>query len=450
MAQLRDQTRTGYFYRLEPERVFTGWFFATVIFAVVFGIATLFYADDTAMHDKTVDTRVQIAHMVNQHEGEKRQAVAESILWENDNHPGSFLSQAFGTAGTADFVSQLQSAASEGASINVSAQHADWHEWRIGWLRWTLVSLAAVWMAIAFLVYTFETTEERNEYLMDLPWRRVWPVFFVLLTALPIGAPFYIVSAVRTFRARKRARNGGEALVDQVLHEYVDRHLIDDDDYDYDFPEPEQPRVSFFSAPGVAKTLYVEMRTGYWAKRLERQRQEAVADVEDSEDTLRYLGSQISEQQGRRNKALARQRELENIEPDEAPPLEHVDDEFARLMQLPGVEGVRVVSGEISLMVCPRPEFGDVRYDFGDWELRFGGNRNQLYSRQLRSGAVYPGNEFYRAGDGFCFGGRMDTIHENLLKGQFLQAIEVAVNCMHSVNPGHAGSIPSTYRRATA
>jgi hypothetical protein len=159
----------------------------------------------------------------------------------------------------------------------------------------------------------------------------------------------------------------------------------------------------------------------------------------DVEDNLQYYGERVKDLQKQKRDIIAEQRKLEAVNPDDVPvaTAEELNAEFDRLMHLNGVAAVGVVNDQISVLVKARYTWDGRLFDLGDWELRFGVGTS-MWSKELRSG-VHPdwrgSYPVYRLGyDNFCFGNQQSDINQHLLKGQMLEAVEVAVNALNSIN----------------
>lgn len=397
----------------------------------------------------------------------ERRDLAFSLVTLDDSKVMSTVDEATTTTQQqAKLVGALKKVAKTGQPL-VLDKLAPFNGWHIFWCRLMVLAVGSdflLLMVLKFFIYAMNT-EDDDEYLMDFEWRRVWPIFFVAFTSLPIGLPFYIVSWFRVMKAkRNQARIQAGFAPIAVNEAAVQPVLYDDDEDDYrDYDEdgfyvrrttPQRTeQVQFTSAPNAAKAQYVVLREDFWRQHVTHKLNSLRDRKEDLEKTLRHLGGKIKEMQLGRNQVIAELRQYESIDPKtaEIPDREHLDAEFERLTSLPGVAGIRVVNDGISLLVKPRIEVDGVWYDGGDWELRFG-TSTHLLSRRLRSG-IRPdwrgGYPEYRLGSGeFCFGALYGTINENLRKGQFLEAAELAVNCMHTINPDDVHNVPRALKRA--
>jgi hypothetical protein len=194
------------------------------------------------------------------------------------------------------------------------------------------------------------------------------------------------------------------------------------------------------------------MRGSLWRDRQRERRDELKATIESIAQTMRDLSEALRGHQTRRGELTAELRQLEqvNIDEMEIPDAEHLEAEYQRLLNLPGVMAIRVVNDKLSLLLHARIEYGGEVYDLGDWELRFD-TSGYLETKELRSGVLSSwrmGYPVYRGGDTtFCFGARQPEINGNLMKGQLLEAIELAVNSIQSVNDEHMIDIPNAFRK---
>jgi hypothetical protein len=313
----------------------------------------------------------------------------------------------------------------------------------------TQLLLAGLWLLFSLLTFVTYACQsvDRDRFLLDFRWRYVWPVPFVFFTAIPFGWPFYLVSAVRLglFKYRQAHQPHEEVRVAQIP---VAQAAMDQDD-----EEAPQPVFTFHSSPNAARVTYRELRTSVWKRAVEKRRAKAVEKKKKHEARLRELGEELKASQGKLNDAKATIKELDEapLETENMPDLQHLDSEFDRLISLPGVYGVRVINDGLSLYIKARITYEGTRYDLGDWELRFG-TEASLQTIELRSGVRHSwGGHYpvYRLGDGsFCLGSRAQTIHENITKGQFLQALELAIDCIQSVNPEDSYRIPHAFKEA--
>lgn len=358
----------------------------------------------------------------------------------------------YGSITDKDVLTAVQRVAQTGQPLHLENHHYSWHYFRdITWI--TLLSTFFLLSLTLFVAYWTDCCKGSRHwyFLADMPWKQVWPALFVAVT--PIGWPFYVGSAVRL--RRELQRKDGQRPEEPRPRGYY----WDDEDEFYHRParvhvteERPQAKPKFVNAPVAARNMYRSLRVHTWRTVFNARQQRLQGEERDLTECLRELGEEIRAKQTRRNKVRAQLKELEGIDAANAtaPGPEALDAEFDRLTSLPGIKGVRVVNDQVCLLLEARIDWGGQRYDLGDWELRFGADTS-LITRELRSGVRsgwYGGYPAYRLGGGeFCFGNRSYTIEDNLRKGQFLEAIELAVDCMQSVNPEHAFRIPEAFKK---
>lgn len=438
------QLRTDYWWRTISRRLgyndsFMAAFFIAGVGAVLVVVpGSIFFADSVSKYNSQADQHRHlnvafrdVAKGVDDPVRERKQ-LAQQLIYLHEHEAGTALEL--------KDVASIKAIAKTGDVLQLEDQKRDgWHEY---WTKVVPLGAAIIWCVfsiILFLGYAYETADA-DEYLLDFRWRRVWPIFFTLFTAFPLGLPFYLVSAFRVRKARKRQAQPVE-VVEQPETEAAEEG------------QATHVRLQFYSAPKAAKSLYCDMRSRTRTEHLARRRKELNYELESQEDALRSLGDEIKEAQAHFNELRSEAKKLEELgdEPEEDIDLLHLQTEFERLLQLRGVKGIRVINDQISLLVQPRLEYKGKLYDLSDWELRFGVGTG-LGSQELRSGVRngwsggYPA---YRLSDGeFCFGERFHLINDNLMKGQYLEAIELAVDCLHTVNEEDCANIPKAFKEA--
>lgn len=422
----------------------------TLIVLVCFGDS---YHTNVDEHNTASDVRIEMVKKFDKMDSEERQSTARSILRLNKRGFDTPLNNAGeDKSRQAEVREQLKQVAKTGEALTLDDSKKNWnHFW--GWIFVLIIGGAlSVYMAICFLIYAFQSGR-REEFLMDLPWRRVWPYLYVLATIWPLGWLFYPVSAVRTYRANKR-------YVEEEPHQEQRRRRPEFDidvDADYDDYErgyhrddtpPRQKSVKFNHEPNAARRLYFDLRNGGWRTYLTNKVDELKDEKEDVEERLDGIASEARNLQRQRGEIMAELQELQGTEiPEEPIDATALEAEFNRLLKLPGVQAVRVVNDKLSLYVKARLNYEGVVYDLGDWDLRIGGDTN-FAAKELRSGVRrhWHGYPAYRLDDEtFCFGSRESVIAENLRKGQLLEAAELAVNSLNNVNDEDLYRVPNAF-----
>lgn len=136
----------------------------------------------------------------------------------------------------------------------------------------------------------------------------------------------------------------------------------------------------------------------------------------------------------------------------------HVADyaaDVAAILAMPGVVDMTVSDGKIVISVHVRYDYFDCLYDFGDWLIEIDQDEDTLTAYEQRSGIKphWPhGSEpayCLKTDEGrrhmFCFGSNYDTVEDLVEAGQYVEAINVAVACMHTVSEGDESQVPFAY-----
>ncbi len=322
--------------------------------------------------------------------------------------------------------------------------HVDDHRWKWGeYFRYVylwpgLPILLLLFGLFVFLGYASDVPE--RYCLADLPWRKPWTWLLVLFTG-PIGWIGFLVSGMRLRKLPPRllgqAQNPYPAVVqDETAYERNAEKLFKE--------------TTYRSSPNSARQAYVDMRLRLLSSRRTARLEQVEASIEGDKDTLRYLGEQVKETQQSVNKLTAERRVIEEAmsQIDEFADPKVVAEEFERIMALPGVIAVQVVNDQLRIIVRAVHTYKGKKYDMGDWQMDFGPSVYVAHAVPIRP-AVKPtwdgGYPDYRHGTGFCFGGRQYTLDEHLAKGQYMEAIALAVECLSSANEDDRKNIPSAF-----
>jgi hypothetical protein len=243
----------------------------------------------------------------------------------------------------------------------------------------------------------------------------------LLVTTMPLGWPFYLVSAIR-LRAfqKKRQAERNQPELDETSSQPI-----------------APPEVVFEDQPEIACELYVRLRQGGWERYLAEELHDLRAEEKQTSNKLRSSGQALQKLQAELNDIRVRQNRIAlsygefNHDLDEAA----VRAEFAEICKFRGVVAVRVRDKKLSVRVNVRVPYKRKRYDLGDWELLI--TPESFYDECLRSGAKEGADHaspIYHMDDGFCFGDTRSVVLEHLAKGQVAQAVEMLVNALHSFN----------------
>lgn len=334
-------------------------------------------------------------------------------------------------------------------------------------LRWELLGI----MTILGIGALWQFGDEYHLYrLADLPWkRRPWPWIFTIL----LGPLFWVAMAVslvglaRDVRAarlhreeqarraalreaaRAQATEAGDGDGRQPERVYV---VEDDDDDWYDEPErpapkPRKVRKTYASSPIVAKAAYVTLRTTSSVKRQRQRLQEVEGQIAYENDDARELAAELRRTQTRLGQLRAEKTKLEAGVEDIAVSAEVAGDEFERIAKLPGVLATNVVNDNLRVIIRATHEYKGLAYDLGDWRIDLVPGMYKLVAYELRSGVRDGWGDYpiYRIGDGFCFGDRQEIINQHLVKGQYLEALALAAECLNGINEEDKHNIPHAF-----
>lgn len=302
--------------------------------------------------------------------------------------------------------------------------------------------LLGIWFLTGIGSLLSYVDEMPSERLADVNWKR-WSSWLVTFGFGPLVWIAMVVSRV---------------LLIWTPYEttYDPPQPVDDQIPDRDDPAPEEeppqktPNQTYVSAPAAARNTYVSLRTdaakGYQAVRLK----EVDSNIENHQEAARNLGTQLRKIQGDLNQLRATRTQLTESLDSEVVTAETANQEFDRITRLPGIIATQVVNDHLRLIIRATHEYKDRVYDLGDWriDLRLDSGSIQAYSirYQLRRGwssGTYPS---YTNGDGsFCFGDRQETLNEHLRKGQYLEAVSVAIDSLCGINKGERKLVPSAF-----
>lgn len=320
-----------------------------------------------------------------------------------------------------------------------AAQAKTW----IGFVRTVWFSAAfqlTLIMAMLHLSLYYES-RKRHERIIDFPWYRVWPWIFVLVTIVP-GILIYSVSAVHLIRDRRQRRQVEGDQSDEGTETEVERI---------------RRELRFYHEPDEAGQAYRMARIGDRRRELERARDDAKSRLEWLTEEIGRLAARLKSSQQQKGGLLAEvsraEAALENLTDDDSPEETRTDEEFKRLMQLPGVIGVRVVHDHVCVLVRVVLQQGASQYFQGIWEIRFAAD-GVLRIESVRSGVKrgwpygkHPDYRDHAYGLDFCMGRRKTQILELAKNRHFLEAVELLIDSMFSVNPEDESLIPDVFEK---
>lgn len=195
-------------------------------------------------------------------------------------------------------------------------------------------------------------------------------------------------------------------------------------------------------------------RLRLWALRSARHNNDA--QLRALTEELRRVNAQIRQGQQHRTDLLAEEHRAAELIGETAEPSAEAGEEFDRIMRLPGVVEARPVPEGIEFIVEARHRRHGVLYDLGDWAVALGPRMYEFRGVCVRSGLrrSWPNGEHpaYRLLDldHFCFGPRQYELDRHLAKGQYLEAMALAVECFNSINPEDRHLVDRAFRRVKA
>lgn len=429
----------GYTFRVHCRRSFTSVYFALAVvwtvglYMVLAAFTFVAYFIVMSDYNGHVDRRVELVEQFEfRNESpdiarDKRRALASSVLQLDDSGLSDVVDM---TANSLrhDKVDELKQAlartARTGEPLRVDVAKFTWGGLWGPVLQWGLMLTLFTLELSLFLVYQQEC-KQRREFLTDLPWRRVWPILFVLVAWA--GAAKYIQDSARVRQAYR-----------QVGLDPPEERVEDDQDTPVDLEE--------------ARDQYRQLRLSFWSRLVESQLASARRELAEAETRLREAGASIRELSTKRNETGALIRRLEAIDPDDLTlhGVDDVDEEFRQLTELHGVRRVYVEGGALCLTLDIRHAYQGWLYDAGRWKLIF--RSDATFVAVCRwSGVRDTWEEFhhpdYRYPDGrFCF--RNGNLIEGRMRtGDLRGAVALTVATMHFVAPGDRWLIPEAFTR---
>lgn len=494
MPELRDRHDLNRLHFRILDDIQGGYTIASVVCGCASGLLTFFIAMNSWANRDTVRTATQqLTSTFERVDIEARQRLAEAYLTLHEFGPSSSITDLYANGTTSNALEELERTRQNGAVPVITYDTRGFYDWFVDYGIFIYGGLILLGMLIIFIGYLASLGEDggfRRHYLMDLPWKQLWPYPLIILT-LPVGLPFYLVSMVRIAVARVRLlrwfRPAQTAPVapgntaddaDVVEHRTtvpMARIMLDDDMYETEYNYVSRPRTTSevigslkdINAPVAARQTYIQMRTKKHDDRLMQRKHEAEEIVEDILDSLRRYGDSIKNLQrqlpAKRNEVKTIQAMLEErANTGAGVKQEEIEREFDKVLALPGVVAIGVVNDTIVVEVKAVIDYEGEQYDGGTWRIWFSFDGYYLNSREIRRGVrktwlaansgrrgVYP--DYHMPHDTtFCFGGRKNDIDQYIQKGMYFEAIQLAVNCMNSVNEDDKENIPAALKKLSS
>lgn len=423
-----------------------------VVLAVVFGGTVAIYAiwkgdrNDTAKDNRNLERMFYSYQAQASDNSPRMQAMrretARRILWVQNDYEKLAHKKAIDI--DKGLLKQYQRIAQTGQPLKLDVRtrtfNPYWGLFYIWWVQLLLVCGGGVFFLARYLASLFDNLE--SHHLADLPWRKPWPWIITILLG-PVG---WLAMGISRVLLRFEP-----PVVQEVAPPPPEVETIDEEVEEADEEPRPAPRKTYRNFPQAALSLYLEMRMKS-AEEYRRQRhQELLQLVARTRENIREYGDEIKDEQRQLNEYRAEAQAVEQSLEDgiSAEDPDKIREEFDRFLSLPGVIAVQVVNDRIRVIVRATVEYQGRTYDKGDWQIDIGADTSSCVARELRTG-VRPdwGYDYpdYRYGDkSYCFGSRAYELEQHLRKGQFLEAMALAVECLNSVNSEDAPNIPHAF-----
>jgi hypothetical protein len=311
-----------------------------------------------------------------------------------------------------------------------------------------LLSMWAFFGLCGLISWIYQRDDHGEDYrFADLPWQERWP-FIVIFAMGPVVWATVGISALHL--------RGDPPVPEEELAPLPPVVLPDDEWYaptEERTPTPQRPRKSYLNAPHAAQICYTRIRTTAASEYRRRHVANLKEEIEYAQSDAQMYSENLRIAQRTINQLRADRQRIEQALATEQPPVDAkaAAEEFDRIMRLPGIIATQVVNDRLRLIIRASIRYNKRTYDLGDWEIDIGADTRYIKASCVRSGlnpgwrnGSYPA---YRLGDGsFCFGDRTEVIDEHLIKGQYLEAVALAVECLNGVNKEHRSLIPEAFK----
>lgn len=346
-----------------------------------------------------------------------------------------------------------------GARSNMSlSEFSDryWSEvlpWVLGvlWLMWVFIRGSEVEFVIflgaavnmAFVLFAIGSIRN-DERLIDLPWKKGW-VWWLLIMTAPLSVPCFLASFISWRIAVYRARKIERAA------DHERERLRGSATAPKDVDGTERP----LDADLLAK--WIGVRSQWRAAAIKEQIDRARGQVQWFTTELVAKGEEMGKLHQGRIENLQRLRELEGLtcEGDvSAREVEWFRDECYRIRYMPGVEHFVIENGWIVVYTHPVIVKIDAKYyDIGDWRIEINTEPGSTETCVLcvritrKDGTgVHP----YSLGDctegRICYGGERNAqLYQLERRGEYAAMISIIMECLPMVNSGDKKKITDHY-----
>jgi hypothetical protein len=269
-------------------------------------------------------------------------------------------------------------------------------------------------------LYIYAVRKPKMYFFADLPWRKPWLWLWVVLFG-PLGWMCLMISANKM----RKYKSENEFLP----------------------PPTSQPPAAFSTDLTKAREAYGAIRNLDPVARKELRLTQIDTEICDIMEELEDHSEAIDDGQRAINDLRAERLAIEDagVPADAENDQVLIDQEFGRLMTLPGVIAAETRSGRLCLIIRASTSYMGTAYDLGDWELWLSDELKSLVVNNIRPGTISGDQGLYGMGGGFCFGSRRHVINMHIAKGQYLEAVALATESISTVNRTHRGRIPAIY-----
>ena len=285
--------------------------------------------------------------------------------------------------------------------------------------------------------YCYLKVRDKKYHFADVPIRN--PYCFFLLISMFAVWPILLIGRVHMYiKSLPTVKVEKEALYKQALEEAQKELLL----------EATEPKIK-----GLASLKAEIAYINYIVSRRERIRKTRIAEIDvgiaDVEQELKRCASSIREYQQRKSCFLAERKRLENAETSEQAH-DRALREWTTIRDMRGVTSFRAEERCLAIKVDVRVPYDGELYDFGDYLIKL--YPHDYSCERLRSGkrldATSDAPNYYN-GSSFCFGDRHSLIQKYIEKAQYVEALTVMIDSLHSVNgPDVEREIPNCFRKA--
>lgn len=328
-----------------------------------------------------------------------------------------------------------------------------------GWPVGPILLAIAFVMVSAFTMASYAEslrTWEGKVRAADLPWKtKPWPwiMTFILGPVWWVGIPISAVLLRGTPPVERRNpdRDAEQLRPDPFEVAAAEARAVFGDH------TPEPPRAkknvkkTYPTSPNASRSRYVDIRTTAALGYRNRKLTELDDELEYAQQRATNHGNMLRETQQRINTLRAERQQTATALDAEGQSVDATvaSQEFDRICQLPGVLATQVVNERLRVIVRAQYRYDKVMYDLGDWRIDIGADTSYIEARELRSGVRsdwYGGYPAYRLSASlFCFGNREEIINEHIRKGQYLEAISIAISSLNGVNKDHRYRVPEAF-----